>query len=99
MAHKGFSLIDVFSPCGTYNKINTYPWFKRVYKLERTKVGILVIFISPTRKLSSGATKYRGVIYKTEMPTYEDGEPAFKKALLPSKNSALALTPSHSWTN
>ena len=35
MAHKGFALIDVFSPCVTYNKVNTYPWFKeRVYKLE-----------------------------------------------------------------
>src|SRR5262249_16717279 len=35
MAHKGFALIDVFSPCVTYNNINTYPWFKeRVYKLE-----------------------------------------------------------------
>src|SRR5271154_2113724 len=35
IAHKGFALIDVFSPCVTYNKINSYPWFKeRVYKLE-----------------------------------------------------------------
>src|SRR5258708_9344517 len=35
IAHRGFSLIDVFSPCVTFNKINTYPWFKeRVYKLE-----------------------------------------------------------------
>jgi 2-oxoglutarate ferredoxin oxidoreductase subunit beta len=28
ISHKGFSLIDVFSPCVTYNKLNTYPWFK-----------------------------------------------------------------------
>lgn len=26
--HKGFSLINVFSPCVTFNKINTYDWFK-----------------------------------------------------------------------
>jgi 2-oxoglutarate/2-oxoacid ferredoxin oxidoreductase subunit beta len=26
--HKGFSIINVFSPCVTYNKINTYDWFK-----------------------------------------------------------------------
>ena len=26
--HKGFSLINVFSPCVTYNKVNTYDWFK-----------------------------------------------------------------------
>src|SRR5262249_50022119 len=31
----GFALIDVFSPCVTFNKQNTYPWFKeRVYRLE-----------------------------------------------------------------
>ena len=26
--HKGFSLINVFSPCVTYNKVNTYEWYK-----------------------------------------------------------------------
>ncbi|HZQ44600.1 MAG TPA: 2-oxoacid:ferredoxin oxidoreductase subunit beta [Acidobacteriaceae bacterium] len=33
--HRGFSLLDVFSPCVTYNHDNTYPWFRpRVKKLE-----------------------------------------------------------------
>lgn len=33
--HKGFAFIDVFSPCVTYNKDNTYQWFRpRVKKLE-----------------------------------------------------------------
>jgi len=33
--HPGFALVDVFSPCVTFNKHNTYDWFrKRVYKLE-----------------------------------------------------------------
>jgi 2-oxoglutarate/2-oxoacid ferredoxin oxidoreductase subunit beta len=26
--HRGFSLVDVFQPCVTFNKINTYRWFK-----------------------------------------------------------------------
>ena len=26
--HDGFSFINVFSPCVTYNKVNTYDWFK-----------------------------------------------------------------------
>jgi 2-oxoglutarate ferredoxin oxidoreductase subunit beta len=35
--HPGFALVDVFSPCVTFNKHNTYDWFrKRVYKLEDT---------------------------------------------------------------
>lgn len=33
--HKGFALVDDISPCVTYNKKNTYQWYKeRVYKLE-----------------------------------------------------------------
>jgi 2-oxoglutarate ferredoxin oxidoreductase subunit beta len=26
--HRGFALVDIFQPCVTYNKINTYRWFK-----------------------------------------------------------------------
>ena len=33
--HRGYSLVDVLQPCVTYNKINTYDWYKsRVYKLD-----------------------------------------------------------------
>jgi 2-oxoglutarate ferredoxin oxidoreductase subunit beta len=33
--HQGFSFVDVFSPCVTYNNDNTYQWFRpRVKKLE-----------------------------------------------------------------
>jgi 2-oxoglutarate ferredoxin oxidoreductase subunit beta len=37
MAHPGFSLLDVYQPCVTYNKLNTHLWFQeRVYKLDET---------------------------------------------------------------
>lgn len=33
--HKGYSLVDVFQPCVTFNKINTFKWFKEnTYYLE-----------------------------------------------------------------
>lgn len=33
--HKGFSLVDVFQPCVTFNSYNTYKWFKEnTYYLE-----------------------------------------------------------------
>lgn len=33
--HKGYALIDVFQPCVSFNKINTYKWFQEhTYKLE-----------------------------------------------------------------
>ena len=31
--HKGFALVDVFSPCVTYNKDNTYQWFNPRMKM------------------------------------------------------------------
>src|SRR5262245_20761059 len=36
--HDGFALVDVFSPCVTFNKQNTYHWFREhVYRLEDEK--------------------------------------------------------------
>jgi len=33
--HKGFALVDIFQPCVTYNKVNTYKWFReKTYYLE-----------------------------------------------------------------
>jgi 2-oxoglutarate/2-oxoacid ferredoxin oxidoreductase subunit beta len=26
--HRGFSLVDIFQPCASFNKLNTYAWFK-----------------------------------------------------------------------
>jgi len=28
ITHKGFALLDILQPCVTYNKVNTYEWFK-----------------------------------------------------------------------
>ncbi len=33
--HKGYALVDIFQPCVSFNKINTYQWFKEhTYQLE-----------------------------------------------------------------
>ena len=35
MAHKGFSLLDVFQPCVTFNKRNTHQWYQqKIVKVE-----------------------------------------------------------------
>ena len=37
ISHKGFALLDIFQPCVTFNKTNTFPWFKEhAYYLEDT---------------------------------------------------------------
>ncbi len=36
--HKGYALVDVLQPCVTFNKKNTYAWYKqRTYRLEEEK--------------------------------------------------------------
>lgn len=35
LQHSGYSMVDVFQPCVSFNKVNTYQWYqKRVYKLQ-----------------------------------------------------------------
>ena len=37
VTHKGLALVDIFQPCVTFNKINTFQWFKaNTYYLEST---------------------------------------------------------------
>jgi 2-oxoglutarate ferredoxin oxidoreductase subunit beta len=81
--HKGFSLVDIFSPCVTYNKVNTYPFFKeRVYKLEDENWDSSDFHKSMQKAFEWGDKIPLGVVYQTDMPTYEDGENAFKKGAL-----------------
>jgi len=35
--HKGYALVDIFQPCVSFNKVNTYQWFKdNTYYLEES---------------------------------------------------------------
>ena len=87
IAHKGFSLVDVFSPCVTYNKINTYPFFKqRIYKLEdETGYNPGEARSALDKSFEWGDKIPLGVLYKDEQPTYEDSEPVLKEGPLVKK--------------
>ncbi len=37
MQHKGFSLVDIYQPCVSFNRLNTAKWYKdRIYDLKET---------------------------------------------------------------
>jgi 2-oxoglutarate ferredoxin oxidoreductase subunit beta len=77
--HRGFSLVDVFSPCVTYNKVNTYQWFReRVYKLEDEGHDPADLMAAYKRAHEWGDRIPIGLFYKTEKPIYEEEEPALK---------------------
>lgn len=88
IAHKGFAFIDAFSPCVTYNNINTYAWFKeRIYKIEEEEPDYDAGNLSQaTEKALEFNPPHKrigiGVIYKTQRPTYEDSEVVLQKGPL-----------------
>ena len=83
IAHRGFSLVDVFSPCVTFNTVNTYPWFKeRVYKLEDESYDHADFMAAMAKALEFGARLPIGLIYETDRATYEDSEPVLTRGPL-----------------
>src|SRR5215467_4622568 len=91
IAHKGFSLVDVFSPCVTYNKINTYDYFrKRTYKLEgESGHNSAKMESAMERALEWGDRIPIGIFYRDEQPTYEDHEKAFRDGPLVKQSLGL----------
>lgn len=73
--HKGFALIDILQPCVTYNKVNTYEWYRqRAYHLEPDYDP------EDRREAFSKALEWGdripiGVIYRNHRPTFEERLP------------------------
>lgn len=84
IAHRGFSLIDVFSPCVTFNHLNTYPWFKeRVYKLEGEEgYDPTDLMAAIGKSLEFGSRIPIGCLYKIDKPIYDDSEPVLQRGPL-----------------
>ncbi|MFN8009279.1 MAG: thiamine pyrophosphate-dependent enzyme, partial [Terriglobia bacterium] len=93
IAHRGFSLVDVFSPCVTYNKVNTYPWFKqRIYKLENeTSYDASNFREAMEKSMEWGDRIPIGLFYRDKRAIYEDSEPALQKGSL--VDQALGASP------
>jgi 2-oxoglutarate ferredoxin oxidoreductase subunit beta len=91
--HQGFSLIDVFSPCVTFNTVNTYPWFKeRVYKLDDEKgYDSTDLMAAMGKALEFGSRIPIGLLYETVRPTYEDTEPVLRRG--PLVDQPLGIDP------
>lgn len=74
--HKGFSIIDVFQPCSTYNKTNTMAWYKqRLYKLEENGHDATNLQEAWAKADEWGEKIPIGLFFKASKPTYEDGMP------------------------
>ncbi len=78
--HRGFSLVDVFQPCVSFNNINTYDWYKqRIYDLEAVEHNVSDKNAAFVKSQEWGEKIPIGVFYKVVQPTYEDELPQIKE--------------------
>ncbi|MCI4369521.1 MAG: thiamine pyrophosphate-dependent enzyme, partial [Thermoplasmata archaeon] len=90
ISHRGFAFVDALSPCVTYNKINTFDWFRqRVYKLESAGHDPSNITQAFTRALEWGDKIPTGLFYKTDKPTYEELEEVLNAGPLAHQSAGL----------
>jgi 2-oxoglutarate ferredoxin oxidoreductase subunit beta len=91
--HPGFALIDVFSPCVTFNKQNTYQFFReRVYKLDDAGHDPTNFHAAMDRALEWGEKIPIGLFYKNPQPrpSLERLDPGLESGPLASRPLGIA---------
>ncbi len=80
MQHKGYALVDSFSPCVSFNKLNTFQWYKEhtIYLDEKHDPHNVVAAF--TRSIEANPWPL-GIFYAV------DGKPTFEEQLAPYKTS------------
>lgn len=73
IAHKGFALVNAFSPCVTFNKVNTYEWFKEgLINLDDEEGYDPADRQAALNILNEKEGMVYGVIYKNPRPVYNE---------------------------
>jgi 2-oxoglutarate ferredoxin oxidoreductase subunit beta len=81
--HRGFSLLEVLQPCPTFNKLNTFRWYReRVYKLEEDGHDAGNREAAMRRAWEWGERIPTGIFFREERPVFEDGQPALRRGVL-----------------
>ncbi len=72
--HKGFSFIDILQPCVTFNKQNTYDFYRgKIYKLDEIKSYDKSDLNEAIKRSMEEEKIPIGIFYQVERPLYEDG--------------------------
>ena len=70
--HKGYALIDILQPCVSFNKVNTYQWYKdRVYKLG-TDYNPENKLLAMEKAMEWGGEIPIGILYREEKEDFHD---------------------------
>lgn len=85
IAHKGYALVDILQPCVTFNKVNTFKWYKdRVKPVDDSHD---VTDKKEAEKLAStwGEEIPTGILYQVEKPVYTERRSVLNKGVVPVK--------------
>jgi len=79
--HKGFSLIDILQPCVSFNKVNTFKWYKyRIYKVnEDPKYDPTNQNLALKKSMEWGDRIPIGIIYRSNRKSYNEQLPVIKE--------------------
>jgi len=70
--HKGFAVIDVLSPCVTFNKVNTYEWYRENIEFIPENRDLSNLKEAFTLAVYTNGKIPLGIFYKKERPTYHE---------------------------
>jgi len=72
--HRGFSFIDILQPCVTFNKIDSYEYYrKKVYHIDTIKDYDRADLRDAFHMSLEEKKIPTGIFYQTQKPIYEDG--------------------------
>ena len=73
VSHKGYALMEVLQPCVTFNRKNTYDWYRdRVYQVADTDHDASDRTAAFQKALEWGDRIPLGILYQVQRPTYEE---------------------------
>jgi 2-oxoglutarate ferredoxin oxidoreductase subunit beta len=73
LEHKGYALVEILQPCVTFNRKNTYDWYReRVYSLQEEGYDPGDRVAAFQKALEWGDRIPLGVFYQTRRPSYEE---------------------------
>ena len=91
---KGYAMVDILQPCVSFNKLNTFAWYKqRVYELDQSH-DTQNRLMAMERAMEFGDRIPVGVLYERPQPTFHERHSALKngQVLAGRRNDPALIT-------
>lgn len=94
--HRGFALVNVFTPCATFNLVNTYDWYEEhLVDLDADPAYDRTDRAAAMAKVLEHGGLVTGVVFEDpDRPAFEDSLPGYAREPLTSLDLSL---PRHVW--